>query len=93
MTGSVVSKSPGVHPVIGKTFNWGAREPERGEGGEGRGNVNRDIGRFLAKWRCINTGGTQRRSRIFPEVVGFALTRENKKGRENFSTDSSRDRD
>lgn len=34
MTGSVVSKSPGVHPVIGKTFNWGAREPERGEGGE-----------------------------------------------------------
>lgn len=87
-----------MHPVIGKTFNWGAREPERGEGGkrrggEGRGSVNRDIGRFLAKWRCINTGGTQRRSRIFPEVVGFALTRENKKGRENFSTDSSRDRD
>lgn len=34
MAGSVVSKSPGVHPVIGKTFNWGAREPERGEGRE-----------------------------------------------------------
>lgn len=26
-----------MHSVIGKTFNWGAREPERGgRGGEGR---------------------------------------------------------
>lgn len=46
-----------------------------GERGKGRGgSVNRDIGRFLAKWRCINTGqGIEKLSK----VVGIALTREN----------------
>lgn len=56
----------------------GGEEEERGEG---RGSVNRDIGRFLAKWRCINTGQAIEK---LSKVVGIALTRENTRRKKVF---------
>ena len=70
-----VSMPPGVHwlQVIGKTFNWRAREIAA--------TVDHDIGRILAKCRCINTKPT----RSFTEWFAIASTRENTRRQRSFT--------